>query len=336
MIKAAVIGVGSMGRNHARVYTELPDVQLVAVADADTGTAAAVGQRLGVTPYHDYQKMLAVEQPQAVSIAVPTALHMPVAMAAMRSGADILVEKPIAATIEESLALIQEAERLGRQLMVGHIARFNPAIQQLKQKLDAGELGRIFQIICRRVGPFPARIRDVGVVVDLAPHDLDIMRYLTGLDPLRVFAETEQRIHTQHEDLMTGLLRFPDGVTGSLEINWLTPTKVREVLVLGERGLFRVDDLTQDLYFYQNEQAHGTLWPALQTLKGVSEGSMTRFALQRYEPLKAELQAFIHAVSEGSPVPVSGEDGLAALRLALALVESGRSHQVVEIDYAAL
>jgi UDP-N-acetylglucosamine 3-dehydrogenase len=172
------------------------------------------------------------------------------------------------------------------------------------------------------------------VVVDLAPHDLDIMRYLTGLEPLRVYAETEQRIHTQHEDLMSGLLRFPDGVTGTLEINWLTPTKVREVLVLGERGLFRVDDLTQDLYFYENEQANGTLWPALQNLKGVSEGSMIRFALQRYEPLKAELQGFLKAVQQDSPVPVSGADGLAALRLALALVESGHSHQVIEVGYA--
>ena len=336
MVKAAVIGVGSMGRNHARVYTELPGVRLVAVADEDRKMAEAVGTRLGANPYQHYQEMLAIEQPEVVSIAVPTALHMPVAMDAMQAGADILVEKPIAATLEESRALILEAEQLGRKLMVGHIARFNPAIQKLKQKLEAGDLGRIFQIICRRVGPFPARIRDVGVVIDLAPHDLDIMRYLTGLEPLRVYAETEQRIHTQHEDLMSGLLRFPDGVTGALEINWLTPTKVREVLVLGERGLFRVDDLTQDLYFYENEQANETFWPALQTLKGVSEGSMIRFALQRYEPLKAELQGFIDAVRHGSPVPVSGEDGLAALRLALALVKSGRSHQVVEIDYGTL
>jgi len=204
-------------------------------------------------------------------------------------------------------------------------------MQALKQKLTDGELGRIFQIFCRRAGPFPARIRDVGVVIDLAPHDVDVMRFLTGLDPIRVFAETERRIHTEYEDLLWGMLRFPDSVVGSLEINWLTPTKIREVLVLGERGLFRVDDLTQDLYFYENAQAYGNMWPALQTLKGVSEGSMTRYALQRYEPLKAELQAFLRAVKEGAAVPVSGEDGLAALKIALALVESGKKHQVVEI-----
>ncbi len=331
MVKVAVIGVGSMGKNHARVYSELPEAELVAVADSNSKMVTDIAQRFGVAGYTDFQELLDKEKPAAVSIAVPTALHEEVAMAAMEAGADVLVEKPIASTVEAGKRLIECSKSLGRKLMVGHIVRFNPAMQALKKKLEAGELGRVFQVICRRVGPFPARIRDVGVVIDLAPHDLDIMRYLTGLDPVRVFAETEQRIHTEHEDLILGLLRFPGGVTGSLEINWLTPTKVREVLVLGERGLFRVDDLTQDLYFYENEQANAALWPALQTLKGVSEGTMTRFALQRYEPLKAELQAFLRAIEKGDPIPVSGEDGLAALRLSLALIESGSQHQVIEV-----
>ena len=334
MIKVAVIGVGSMGKNHARVYSEITDAQLVAVVDADEKIAHSVAYQYNTRAYRDYRVMLERERPQAVSVVVPTALHEKVATAVLEAGAHVLVEKPIAATLEEGRNLIEKARATGKQLMVGHIVRFNPAIRALKQKLEAGELGRIFQITCRRVGPFPPRIRDVGVVVDLAPHDMDLMRYLTGLDPVRIYAETEQRIHTDHEDLLVGLLRFPDSVTGTLEINWLTPTKVREVLVLGERGLFRVDDLTQDLYFYENAHLAGRVWPAYQTLKGVSEGSMIRFALERYEPLKAELQAFLRAVQEGSPVPVSGEDGLAALRLALALVESGQTHRVIEINYA--
>lgn len=332
MLRVAVIGAGSMGRNHARVYSELPDAELAAVVDVDEKIATGVADRYRARAYREFREMLAVEKPQAVSIAVPTALHAEVALAAMQAGAHVLIEKPIAATLEEGWAIIERANQLGRKLMIGHIVRFNPAIQALKHKLDAGDLGRIFQIICRRVGPFPARIRDVGVVVDLAPHDIDIMRFLSGKEPLRVYAETEQRIHTDHEDLLLGVLRFSDGITGSLEINWLTPTKIREVLVLGERGLFKVDDLTQDLYFYENVQANGVFWPALQTLKGVSEGSMIRFPLQRYEPLRAELQAFLQAVQEDAPVPVSGEDGLAALRLALALVDSSKSHQVIEVS----
>lgn len=330
-IKVAVIGVGSMGKNHARVYSELPEAELVAVADVDPKVANDVAPRLGVKSYEDYHVLLEKEQPEAVSIAVPTALHMEVAIAALECGAHLLVEKPISATLEEGQRIIDCAKRVDRQLMVGHIVRFNPAVQVLKQKLQAGELGRIFQIVCRRIGPFPSRIRDVGVVIDLAPHDVDIMRFLTGTEPLHLFAETEQRIHTDHEDLVLGLLRFPDGITGSLEINWLTPIKIREILVLGERGLFRLDDLTQDLYFYENAQANGNLWPALQTLKGVSEGSMTRFALQRYEPLKAELQAFLRAIIDEMPVSVTGEDGLAALRIALALVESSKQNRVIDL-----
>ncbi len=332
MIKVAVIGVGAMGRNHARVYTELPGARLVAVADSYAPVAAEVAGRYGAHAYTDYRELLDKERPAAVTVAVPTALHEQVALDALEAGADVLVEKPIAASIEQGQRVIARARALGRRLMGGHIVRFNPAIQALKTKMHAGELGRVFQIACRRVGPFPTRIEDVGVIVDLAPHDLDLMRYLIGADPVRVFAETARRIHTDHEDLLMGLLRFPDGITGSLEINWLTPVKVREVMVLGERGLFRVDDLTQDLYFYENAQADANQWHNLQLLKGVGEGSMIRFALQRYEPLKAELQAFLLAVADGSPVPVSGEDSLAALRLALALEESANTHRVIELD----
>ena len=330
-MKVAVIGVGSMGKNHARVYSELPEADLVAVADADQKLVAATAGKHGAHAYTDYREMLEKEKPDAVSIVVPTAMHEEVGLAALEAGAHVLMEKPIAATVEEGQRLIEKARAVKKQLMVGHIVRFNPAMQALKQKLADGDLGRIFQVFCRRAGPFPARIRDVGVVVDLAPHDVDVMRFLIGADPLRVYAETERRIHTDHEDLVWGLLRFPDGVVGSLEINWLTPTKIREVLVLGERGLFRIDDLTQDLYFYENAQVNADLWPALKTLKGVSEGHMIRYAIQRYEPLKAELQAFLGAVKEDKPVPVSGEDGLEALRLALALVESGQKHQVIEV-----
>lgn len=329
-MKVAVIGVGSMGRNHARVYSELAEAELVAVSDADSKQAESIAEKFGAHAYTDYHELLEKEKPDAVSIAVPTVLHEEVGIAALEAGAHVLMEKPIAATVEEGQRLIAKAQSLGRQLMVGHIVRFNPAIQALKQKLAAGELGRIFQVFCRRAGPFPARIRDVGVVVDLAPHDVDLMRFLTDADPIRVYAETEQRLHTNHEDLLWGVLRFADGVTGSLEINWLTPTKVRETLVLGERGMFRVDDLTQDLYFYENAHAKDVQWATLQALKGVSEGSMIRYAIPRFEPLKAELQSFLKAIQDGKPTPVSGNDGLAALRISLALVESGQTHKVIE------
>ncbi len=330
-MRVAVIGVGSMGFNHLRVYSELENVQVVGISDVSTERLETLKSRYQVPAYSDYRKMIENEKPDAVSITVPTSEHEQVAAFALRAGVNVLVEKPIASTVEEGRRLIDLAEEVNRKLMVGHIIRFNPAMQALKARLDAGELGKIFQIFCRRAGPFPARIRDVGVVVDLAPHDVDIMRFLTGMDPIRVFAETEQRIHTDHEDMLFGLLRFPHGITAALEINWLTPTKIRETLVLGEKGMFRVDDLLQDLYFYENSQASGELWAGIKSIRGVSEGKMIRYDLKRQEPLKAEIQAFLDAVENDTTVPVTGEDGLKALRLSLALVESGVKHQVIEV-----
>ncbi|MGQ9754259.1 MAG: Gfo/Idh/MocA family oxidoreductase [Thermaceae bacterium] len=332
MIRVGVIGLGAMGRNHARVYAELPGVELVAVADTDPSVAEAVGVRHRVRWYTDHRRMLERERLDAVSVAVPTSFHAEVVLEALEAGAHVLVEKPIAATVAEGERMVERARELNRQLMVGHIVRFNPAVQALKKRLEEGQLGRLFQAFFRRIGPFPARIRDVGVVVDLASHDLDLMRYLLGSSPIRIYAEVERRVHTEHEDLMWGLLRFPEGVVGALEVNWLTPTKVREALLLGERGMFRLDDLTQELYFYENSLAGELSWPALQTLKGVGEGHMVRYPVRQYEPLRAELEAFVGAIRDGRPVPVSGEDGLAALRLALMLVESGKTGRVVEVS----
>ena len=330
-MRVAVIGVGSMGLNHLRVYTDLDDVEVVGASDINEERLDAVRDRFSTAAYKDYRELFDKEKPEAVSITVPTSEHEKVASYALQCGAHVLVEKPISATVEEGRRIIALAKEMKRQLMVGHIIRFNPAIQSLKKRLMNGDLGDIFQIFCRRIGPFPERIRDVGVVVDLAPHDVDIMRFLTGLNPVRVYAETERRIHTEHEDLMFGILRFPGKLTGALELNWLTPKKIRETLVVGEKGLFQVDDLMQDLYFYENAHASNSLWSPLNTIRGVSEGSMTRFKLQRQEPLRAELEAFIRAIRDESPLPVTGEDGLEALRLALALVESGKTHKVIEV-----
>jgi len=320
-----------MGSNHARLFAELPAAHLVAVADSNLALAENIGERYSCKAYADYIDMLAAEKPDAVSVVVPTAMHEKVASAVLRAGSHVLIEKPIASTLEEGERLVALATKVNRKLMVGHIVRFNPAIRNLRERIQANELGHIFQIMCRRIGPFPARIRDVGVVIDLAPHDIDVMRFLTGTEPVRVFAEIAKRVHTDHEDLVFGLLGFPQDITGALEINWLTPTKVREVLVLGERGMFRVDDLTQDLYFYENAAAEGELWQSLRTIKGVSEGTMVRYALKRYEPLRAELEAFLDCILNDTEEPVNGQDGLQALRIALALIESGVTHKSIEV-----
>jgi predicted dehydrogenase len=266
-----------------------------------------------------------------VSLAVPTADHHRIALQVIQQGIHLLIEKPLAFTVQEGQEIIEAAERRGVKLMVGHIERFNPAVIALREHLSSGELGRVFQIDAHRQGPFPARVRDVGVVIDLAVHDLDIMRYVTGSEIVRVYAETQRRIHTDREDLLSGMVRFADGTVGTLSTNWLTPTKIREVYVTGERGMFRVDYLTQDLYFYENAVANGSDWTTIQVLRGVSEGRMIRYAVVKKEPLRSELESFIAAVEGRIPVPVTGLDGLKAIELAQALVTSGLEHRVVFI-----
>ena len=331
MIRVAVVGVGAMGKNHVRVYQEIPGVELVAVVDENRTVAEQVGRTFRVPAYSDYHKMIERKRPHAISAAVPTVAHYSVVKELLASGCHVLVEKPIAYTFEEAEEMIQLAEQAQRVLMVGHIERFNPAVIELKRLLDGGELGRVYQIYARRLGPFPPRIQDVGVVTDLATHDLDIMRYLTGSEVIRVFAEVKRELHIAHEDLFAGILRFENGTIGLLEINWLTPTKMRELFVTGEKGMFRVDYITQDLFFYQNAAINGQDWAAARLNRGVSVGNMIQYAIQKKEPLRAELEAFISHIQEKEHRPLNGPDALIALALAKSLVDSAWSAQVKEV-----
>ena len=322
-----------MGINHARVYGEIEGVELVAAADP-----AAERRRLAARPplasslrtYANYREMLARERLDLVSVAVPTRLHREVAQAALERRVATLVEKPIAAELEEGQAILAAAEEARCQLMVGHVERFNPAVQELKRRLEAGELGRVFLVQAERVGPFPQRIRDVGVVQDLATHDIDVMRFLLASEVERVYAETEAGLRTEHEDLLSAVMRFRSGVVGLLEVNWLTPTKVRRLALVGEAGMFVVDYLTQQLLFYERESA-GAAWPSLAALTGGGEGAMTRIPIEKKEPLRAELEAFVESVAQGSPSPVPAGDALAAVEVATRLVESGRTGRVVQV-----
>ena len=330
-LRAGVVGLGMMGRNHVRVWDELVDeAELVAVADPDAEALrrATAGRR--ARGFEDAERMVAEEELDLVSIVAPTSLHRPLALAALRGGAHVLVEKPIAATREEALEMMAAAEDAGRMLTVGHIERFNPAIRELRRRLEAEELGRIFQVSATRLGPFPARIRDVGVVVDLAPHDLDILRFLVGSEPVRIYAETERRIHTEHEDLFNGTIKFANGVIGVLNINWLTPTKRRELTVTGERGMYVADYISQDLVFYANPTAAET-WEnrGAGGITTVTEGEMTRRSVRREEPLAVELREFARSVRDGGPPPVDPHDALVALLLARKMVESALSGQVI-------
>ena len=324
-----MVGLGVMGRNHARILAGLDGAELVAVCDP-SDEAMSWAQEQHLKGYQAYEELFEREQLDAVTVAAPTRFHLELGLAAIERGLNVLIEKPIAADLDEAHRLVDAAKSSGLVLAVGHVERFNPAVQEMRRRLEAGEVGRIFQIHARRQGPFPLRVRDVGAVIDLATHDLDVMRYLLGVEVVRLYAETERRIHTEHEDMLNALLKFENGAVGVVQVNWLTPTKIRELAVLGERGMLQLNYLTQDLVFYENSSASSAQLPPT-LLTAVSEGTFVRHDIEKAEPLRLELESFLASVALKVPAEVGGEDGLRALSLAMDLVRSGREGRVLDI-----
>lgn len=324
-VRVAVIGAGSMGTNHARIYSELDAVDLVGVADPDQAAAGRVARRYHTAAFDDFRRLLEETEPDLVSVTVPTRSHETVALEVIETGTHLIVEKPLAPSVAAAQRVIRAAADRGVKLSVGHIERFNPAVVEIRQRLRQQELGRVFQIHARRLSPFPGRITDVGVILDLATHDIDIMRDLVDGDVERVFAETERKAHATHEDLVTAVLRFTNGVVGVLDVNWLTPSKVRQLSVLAEGGMYLADYLTQDLYWYKNTTTSGT-WDSLTIFRGPQEGDMVKIHIDKREPLRAELESFVTAVAMDKEPVVSGQDGLAAIAVSELILESGRSH----------
>ncbi len=329
MLKAAVIGVGSMGRNHARVYRELDGVDLVGVADQNASTATKVGSTYTAPHFTDYKQMVEECKPDLVTLAVPTVLHYEVACDLIERGIHVLVEKPITSTLEEGEKLVELAKQRGITLAVGHIERFNPAIMELRRRLREGMAGRIYKVMAQRLSPYPTRIRDAGVVIDLASHDIDLMRYLIDEPIVRLYGETLKSINSDREDMFNGVIRFQSGTVGVLDVNWITPTKIRRLTVTGARGMFTCDLLSQELFFYENETAPSQ-WDVLSTLRGVSEGNVLGIRINRHEPLAAEVSDFVSAVRDSRAPTVTGEDGLETLRVALEFVRSGKDTTIIE------
>jgi UDP-N-acetylglucosamine 3-dehydrogenase len=327
-LRIALVGAGSMGRHHARVIAESSETELVAIVDP-SDSVDELAYRHRSRRLDSIKELLADTRPDAALVAVPTADHAEVAATLLEADIPVLVEKPIAATTEEAAMLVGLAERRGLPLTVGHVERFNPAVTALRDKLHAEELGRVFQVHARRLSPFPLRIGDTGAAFDLATHDLDLMCVLAGT-PIRVSAEIDRRAHRTHEDLLAATLRFDSGIIGLLEVNWLTPTKVRQLTVTGERGMLVVDYLNQHLTLYEN--AHESVsWPTLDVFDGVTEGNVVRFAINRVEPLRAQLDEFVRLVAGAENGSVTPAEGVRALELALAVVESGKRGETLSL-----
>jgi UDP-N-acetylglucosamine 3-dehydrogenase len=327
-LRIAVIGLGSMGSNHLRVLLKLPDVEVTGVADADAERVARATANQPFPGFPDAATLLAESTPQAVTVVVPTQAHEEVVTQAFAAGADVLVEKPIAGSLAAGRRMARAAEEAGRTLAVGHIVRFNPAVEELRRRMQEGQGGRVLQLRTRRLGPFPHRIRDVGVIHDLAIHDIDLMRFLLDDDIERVYAEAQSHINTSREDLVTAIVHFRSGTVGSLEVNWLTPVKERSLHVLCEGGMFAVDGELQTLAFYENFDAAAL--PG--TLSSVTEGPMTKYPIEVVEPLQTEIERFVDGVRNGTAPAVSADDGLAALAVAEAMVRSAACGEPVAVE----
>lgn len=309
-LKAAVIGIGEMGRHHARVYAQMPDVALVAVADTDEARAQQVTRNWGAKAYTDFRTMIDRERPDIVSVAVPTSGHGVVAWLTLSAAVHTLVEKPIAATVKEAQSLVKRAAMFGCVLAVGHIERCNPIVTEVKRRIDAGDLGRIYRIGARRVGPSPCRIRDVGVTIDLLTHDLDVARYLLDSEPVAYHAELQRNRHGEYEDGVDALVRFDCGAVGVFSADWLSTAKVRQLTMTGERGVISLDYLTQSARLEDG-------------------GGIENILVPHEEPLVVQLRAFAAAArGEGQPA-ATGEDGLRALEMALAILEVGSDNGII-------
>jgi predicted dehydrogenase len=327
----AVIGTGHMGGFHVEAWEKIDRVRLVAVADPNEESAARCIGRRPIAHDLDWHDTLARDDVEAVTVAAPSMHHAEIALAAIEAGKHVLVEKPIAATVPDALRMASAAQAAGVKLMVGHVERFNPAVGKVAELLAANRLGRVFRIEAHRVGPLPTRVVDAGVAIDLATHDLDVMQHVLDRDLSSVFAQGGQWRHETHEDILTCLLKFGvDGPYGLLDVNWLTPEKRRELIVLGELGMIRADYITQDVWVVESATSP-TDWGELALVRGDAEGAVVRLALHKVEPLRAELEAFTSCVLDDTPEPVSAYDGARALAAALAVRESAINGRPIEL-----
>jgi predicted dehydrogenase len=280
--------------------------------------------------------MLKGEKLDAVIVAVPEKLHVSVATAVIGAGCAVLVEKPLAPSYEEGAALVATAVKAGLPLMAGHIERFNPAVVEMKRRVEAGEVGRVLHVAARRTAPRRQRTQDVNVIHDSALHDIDAMRYVLSGEVESVFAMAQSGVRLPFEDSLAGVLRFTKsgeeaGAVGSLEVNWLSPLRIRELTVLGTEGILALDYAAQTLEFHQASTRPVGAPRDWSTESSHLRDPNAQIPIRRREQLAEELAAFLAAVRDGEEMPISGEDALQTLAVADALTESARTGQPVTV-----
>lgn len=325
-LRAGLVGLGIMGQNHARVLSSLSGVELVAVADPQ-------GDTRKVLPEHQILSSIDEVISKGVDycvIAAPTAFHEEISIKLIDAGIHILIEKPIAHSLASALRIKIAAENKGIIGAVGHIERFNAALQQARTRIQAGELGEIYQISTRRLGPFPSRIADVGVIMDLATHDIDLTAWISNSSYKSVSAQSAIRSGREHEDLVSIVAQLSSGIVANHLVNWLSPLKERKTIITGEKGTYVVDTLTSDLTFYAN----GTVSVSQDRIahfKGVSQGDIHIFAFDKPEPLRLEHENFRDAVLGKDASIVTLTEGAKTVSVAAGALESIKSQETIKL-----
>ncbi|MCX8169171.1 MAG: Gfo/Idh/MocA family oxidoreductase [Candidatus Methanomethylicia archaeon] len=315
-VGVAVIGCGAWGRNHLRVLSEIPRAKLIAASDINPEVLKIVEKKYNIQVYTDYNEMLKDKSIEAVTICTPSITHAKISLDVIKSGKNLLVEKPIAINIDEGKKILDLAKQVDIKLMVGHIERYNPAVQRVKKSVEKRDIGDIILLSSRRVSRWPERIGDVGVIRDLAIHDLDLMRYITNLEPTEIYAVAGSVKH-KYEDHANIILKFNFNPTAIIEANWITPKKVRELIVTGSEGRIIIDYITQETRVEKHE---GVYIPNI----------------QYEEPLKRELENFINVVTGFEEPLVTGLDGLIAVYLCELALISANTGQPMKVEVSKI
>jgi UDP-N-acetylglucosamine 3-dehydrogenase len=323
-LRAGVLGLGVMGRHHSRVLNELDGVEFKGVYDPSPTVADQIE---GKPVVRDLEKFLDMGFDYCI-VAAPTVYHLDIGRTLAERGIHALIEKPVASTTTHAIELRDLFANAGLIGGVGHIERYNPALQSARQRIEDGLLGDIYQIATRRQGPFPGRIADVGVIKDLATHDIDLTAWVTQQEYVSVNARTAFRSGREHEDMVIAVGTLSKGTIATHTVNWLTPFKERTTIITGEKGALVADTLTADLTHYQNGVIQNT-WDRVSSFRGVSEGDVTRFALDKKEPLRAEHEAFRDAVLSGDTSGiVTLAEGTNVVRIAEEMALDGSTYRL--------
>ncbi len=324
VLRVGVIGVGSMGQNHARLYSELADLK--GIYDLDESKAGEIADRFNTEVYYELDRLL--HDVDAVSVCTPTAKHSEVASEAIDAGVSVLVEKPFTGDSEKAKELCQRAEDRGVTLASGFVERFNPVVTAARESVKNNRFGDVISMASRRVSSFPSRIRDVGVISDLAIHDIDVMRHITNSEVEAVYAVGGAHSHDKFEDYVNILMEMKGGVVSFLEANWLTPMKVRKVSMTCNEGFVQLDYIDQELEICSTEFRE---IDSADMFHLPLEEDVRKISVRKEEPLKRELEDFLHAVEEGSRPSSDGWGAVVDLRICEAAKASMRQKKRVEI-----